>query len=123
MNEFTKRPSNANVRSNAFYLYSVSLSRINIKAPYKSGKDLCRAVTDKLLGKKFRERFRNEVTNKCLTEKPLIEVGIHPHHDNYCSWCQPMYDEKQDCYILSCSDSLPHGFDKSIDKTQFEIEY
>lgn len=74
-------------------------------------------------GKKFCERFRNEVANKCLTEKPLIEVGIHPQHGNYCSWCQPMYDQKQDCYILSCSDSLPHGFDKNIDKTQFEIEY
>lgn len=74
-------------------------------------------------GKKFRERFRNEVTNKGLTEEPLIKIGIHTQHDSRCSWCQPTYDEKNNRYILSCSDSLPHGFDKNIDKTQFEIEY
>ena len=72
MNEFTKRPSNANVRSNAFYLYPVSLSRINIKAPYKSNKPPCRAVTDKLpkRRKKKAEKFVKKIY--CAQQKRIL---------------------------------------------------
>lgn len=74
-------------------------------------------------GKAFDEKFRKEITDNALTDEPLKKYGINTIGGMKCGWCVPFYEEDKDRYVLSCSDTLAHMFDNSIEPqytTEFE---
>lgn len=75
-------------------------------------------------GRQLNQRFYDEVTSKCIDDRPLVKHGINTMFESRSVWCQPIYDEKRDRYILLASDSMPHGFNKKkMKETEFDIEY
>lgn len=77
-------------------------------------------------GKRLYERFIEEVSNKCVTDKPLRKHGINVMFERSSVWVQPFHDKEKGCYMLLASDSLPHGFTgkaKSEKNREFTIEY
>ena len=60
-----------------------------------------------------------------IGEEPLHKFGIHAldNKNGVSYYCQPSHD-KDNRYLLICSDSIPKGFNKKkLAKDQFEVEY
>lgn len=78
------------------------------------------------VGNEFNTAFRTKAEEWEVKEDALNEFGIHmvDWKKGQSYYIRPCFDKERSQYLLTCSDSIPQGFDKKkLAKEQFEIEY